>query len=170
MFLEKWKKATRDKISQPGFIVPFRPRAFHRVGLFSFGGVFKVTLSIPARTIRRPLLLPAVSFVLSLSHACRCRRFKNFDRAANYRSGYNSLQIFIRICIHFSLFALCFLFTVPLIYRRLLLFIELIDNSEILPANSTVFLVWKSTKVYIYGKECRIRNYSFRIQEEYFKS
>lgn len=161
MFLEKWKKATRDKILQSGFIVPFRPRAFHCVGLFSFGGVFKVTLSIPARTIRRPLLLPAVSFVLSLSHACRCWRFKNFDlktSVANYYSGYNSLQIFIRICIHFLLSVLCFLFIVPSIYRRLSLFIELIENSEILPTNSRIFL-YKSRQKFIFT----VKSVGFKI-------
>lgn len=138
MLLEKWKKATHDKISQSDFIVPFWPRAFHSVGLFSFGGVFKVTLSIPARTIRRPLLLPAVSSFL------RHTRVVVDDlktSAANYYYRYNSLQIFIRIYIHFLLSVLCFLFTVLSIYRRLSLFIiELIENNEILPTNSRIFL------------------------------
>lgn len=61
--------------------------------------------------------------------------------AANYYYRYNSLQIFIRIYIHFLLSVLCFLFTVLSIYRRLSLFIiELIENNEILPTNSRIFL------------------------------
>lgn len=82
------------------------------------------------------------------------------------RSKFSFGFVFIFLYSHCVSYLLC-----RLIYRRLSLFIELIDNSENFACElNSISRIENRQKFTFTVKECWIRNYSFRIQEEYFKS